>query len=97
MAPLLLPSWSLQGAYGAIAFGLLLTTFRLFRGPNLPDRIIALDLKAALVLCLSLVHAMDTGNPHYLDIAVAIAVVTFIGTIAFARFLEKPKEDNLND
>lgn len=89
----MVPDWVFQVAYATLALGVLSAFIRLVRGPSLPDRIVALDLISAIVMCFAAVHAADTGQTHYLDAALAIAVIAFIGTIAFARFIEKPKED----
>lgn len=85
----LIPSWTFQIAYAILILGVLSSFIRLIKGPSLPDRIVALDLIAAIVMCFAAVHAADTGQTHYLDAALAIAVIAFIGTIAFARFIEK--------
>jgi multicomponent Na+:H+ antiporter subunit F len=88
------PAWVFQLAYTVLALGMVCSFIRLVRGPSLPDRIIALDLISAIVMCFAAVHALDTGQTHYLDAALAIAVIAFIGTIAFARFIEKGVEDD---
>ncbi|MEM0966432.1 MAG: monovalent cation/H+ antiporter complex subunit F [Verrucomicrobiota bacterium] len=63
--------------------------WRLFRGPTLTDRVVAIDLIAGIVLSFSLLIALESGRSLYLTVAFAIAVVTFIGTIAIARHLER--------
>ena len=87
--PIELPAWAFLISYAALGFGFLFSVIRLAVGPSLPDRIVALDLAAAIVMCFAAVHAIDTGKTHYLDAALAIAVIAFIGTIAFARYIEK--------
>ena len=62
---------------------------RLIRGPSLPDRVIALDLLAILTIGLSAVYAVATDQPAFLDVAVILALVTFLGTVAFAYYLQK--------
>jgi multicomponent Na+:H+ antiporter subunit F len=73
---------------------LLLTAFilafiRLIKGPTLPDRIVALDLITILIVGFITTHAIRTNTSVYLDVAIAIALISFIGTIAFARYLER--------
>ncbi len=84
-----IPDWVFQAAYAVLALGIACAFIRMVKGPSLPDRIVALDLISAIVMCFAAVHAVDTGQTHYLDAALAIAVIAFIGTIAFARFIEK--------
>jgi len=86
---IMIPEWVFGIVYTALAVSLLLSGLRLIWGPDLPNRIVALDLAAAIVLCFAAVHAMDTGQTHFLDVALAIAVIVFISTIAFARHMEK--------
>ncbi len=65
------------------------TVFRLIKGPSLPDRIIALDLIALFLICFCGVFAGSTGQVAYLDIAVALALVVFLATVALARYTER--------
>lgn len=89
----MIPDWVFQIAYAILALGVFCAFVRMVKGPSLPDRIVALDLISAIVMCFAAVHAVDTGQTHYLDAALAIAVIAFIGTIAFARFIEKARGD----
>ena len=72
-----------------ITVGYICCFLRLATGPSLPDRIVALDLIAALTLGLCAAYTLKTGNPIYLDVAVVLALITFLGTIALAIYLEK--------
>jgi multicomponent Na+:H+ antiporter subunit F len=63
--------------------------WRLFRGPTIADRVVALDLIAGVVLSFSLLIALESGRALYLTVAFAIAVVSFIGTVAIARHLDR--------
>jgi len=68
---------------------LFLAFIRLFKGPTLPDRIVALDLIATLIMGFIATYAIGTDKPVYLDVSIAIALTSFIGTVAFARYLER--------
>ncbi|HCT72189.1 MAG TPA: hypothetical protein DF409_15770 [Bacteroidales bacterium] len=72
---------------------MLLALISLFRGPSLPDRIVALDLIASLSIGFTIVFAVSTGNYRYLDIAAIVALVIFIGTVAYASYLKKKYYD----
>jgi multicomponent Na+:H+ antiporter subunit F len=76
-------------AMGLLGAGLLLCLVRLVRGPSLPDRVVALDLMAILMVGLMAVDALATGDILPLRAAVVIALLAFLGTVAFARYLEK--------
>jgi len=66
-----------------------LTFYRLLRGPSLPDRVVALDLIAVITVGFIAVYAIDTGERVFLDAAIVVALITFLGTVAFAQYLER--------
>lgn len=69
----------------AIAF--LITTVRIIRGPTLPDRILGLDTLVAVAIGFIAVVGVKTGFNLYIDIALALGLVGFLATVAFARFV----------
>jgi multicomponent Na+:H+ antiporter subunit F len=68
---------------------LLLGFLRLALGPSLPDRVVALDFMTAVAVAAAGLWAITTGNPVFLDVAMVLALITFVGTVAFARYLER--------
>lgn len=74
--------------YFMLSLALLLSFIRLTRGPSFPDRVVALELIAAIVVGFVGVHAIDTGVPSLLDVAIVIALTAFLAAVGFARFLE---------
>ena len=80
------------GALGLLMLALFLAIFRLIRGPSLPDRVVALDLIGVISLGIVLVLTVRTEEPVYLDVAIVMGVVSFMGTVAFARYLERVAE-----
>lgn len=73
--------------YVALLLALLFALTRLALGPTLADRVVALDLIAFLSIGFIAVYTVDTGVTAWLDIAITLALVAFLGTIAFARFI----------
>jgi multicomponent Na+:H+ antiporter subunit F len=67
----------------------ILTFARLVRGPTLPDRVVAIDLFGVLIVCLLVVIAANTGEASFLDAAIVLALVSFVGTVAYARYVER--------
>jgi multicomponent Na+:H+ antiporter subunit F len=67
----------------------LIAAIRLVRGPTLPDRVVAMDLIGVLVLGTIVVGAAATDERAFLDAAVVIALIGFVGTVAYARYIEK--------
>jgi len=68
---------------------ILLAAVRLIRGPSLPDRVVALDLISILVAGTIAIYAIASGQPVFLDVATILALIGFLGTVAFARYIEK--------
>lgn len=76
-------------AMGMLSLSLVLTLARLIRGPSLPDRVVALDQFANLVVGIIVVHTIASGRTQVLRAAIVLALISFLGTIAFARYAEK--------
>lgn len=68
---------------------LLLTVGRLLRGPTLPDRVVALDLISTLVVGIICMCALVFDQPVYMRDALVLAVVSFLGTVAFAYYVAR--------
>lgn len=72
-----------------LAVPLLLGFVRLVLGPSVADRVVALDFMTAVAVAFAGVWAIATANPVFLDVAMVLALITFVGTVAFARYLER--------
>lgn len=62
---------------------------RLVRGPSLPDRVVALDLMTTLGIGIIAVYGMATNQAVLLDVAIVLALIAFLGTVAFGRYVER--------
>lgn len=75
-----------------------LAVVRLVRGPGLPDRVVALDFLAVALVSFCGLLALRTGVRALLDVALVLALVGFLATVAFARFAERgislPEEES---
>jgi len=72
-----------------LSIAMVLTFLRLAKGPTLPDRVVALELLASLTVGFIAVHTIFTGEPHFIDVAVVLALTAFLAAIGFARYLER--------
>ena len=72
----------------AVVLSILGAAVRVVIGPSLPDRVVALDLIGMLSVSFIAVVAIASDQPVLLDAAIALALVSFLGTVAFARFIE---------
>lgn len=79
--------WAAQAALALLLAGMVLVIIRLIRGPNLGDRILALDTLTMLGVGFIAAIAILTGFSLYLDIAIAIGLLGFLSTVALARYL----------
>ncbi len=82
-------SWSGWLSLNVFAVAMILAVARLLIGPTLADRVVALDLVAALAVGMIALYAIQRGEPMLLRAAIVVALVVFVGTIAFAKYLEK--------
>jgi multicomponent Na+:H+ antiporter subunit F len=74
---------------GLLMLAIALATVRLVRGPGLADRVVALDVIAVLAAALTAVFAIAFDQRVFLDVTMIVALISFVGTVAFARFLER--------
>lgn len=76
-------------ALAMLSVALLLAFVRLVRGPSLPDRVVALDLISILAAGVTAVYAIVVEQAVFLDVAIVLALISFLGVVAFARYIEK--------
>jgi multicomponent K+:H+ antiporter subunit F len=74
-------------ALGAVGAALLLTLYRLFRGPDIVDRVLALDTLAINLIALIVLSGILYGTTMHFEAALLFAMVGFIGTVSFCKFL----------
>lgn len=74
--------WMLLGAAFVIAL------WRLLRGPSLPDRVLALDTAYIMAMAGLLLLGLASGSTVLFEAALVIALLGFVATVAFARFIE---------
>lgn len=66
-----------------------ISMWRLLKGPTLPDRVVALDLIAVLAVGVIAVWSVYTEQPMLLRAGIVVALIVFVGTVAFAMYVEK--------
>jgi multicomponent K+:H+ antiporter subunit F len=74
-------------AFACIAAALLLNFWRLVRGPDLPDRILALDTMYINTVALLVLFGIHLDLTVYFEAALLIALVGFAGTVALCKYL----------
>ena len=78
---------AVQIAFALLSISFLLTVLRVLKGPTLPDRILALDMLVAVGIGFIAVTGLASGVTFNVDIAIALGLVGFLATVAFARFV----------
>lgn len=76
-------------AYATLALALGMSLLRLIQGPRLLDRVVALDLVAFITVAVIAVTAIDTEQRALIDVAITVALIAFVGSVVYARFLEE--------
>ena len=76
-------------AYAVLGVSLVLVLARLLRGPSLSDRVIALDMLSFIAIGVIAVYTVATQSAVMMDAALVLALVAFLGTLAFARYVER--------
>lgn len=71
----------------AVGISLVGAAYRFFRGVTLPDRVVALDTIATNLVVVAALLALARDSPFYISIALVIAVVGFLSTVAVSKFL----------
>lgn len=72
-----------------VSFALIAFIYRLIKGPSSPDRVIALDAIGVGIIALVGLLSIYVKTTFFVDIALLLAILSFIGTIAFSKFIEK--------
>ncbi|RSK32317.1 pH regulation protein F [Rhodovulum iodosum] len=80
-----------------IVLSVVLAFVRLVRGPSLPDRVVALDMMTVSIVAFCGLSAIRHDAPAFLDVAVVLALVGFLATVALARFAERNSARNRGD
>ena len=73
---------------GIIGAAILLCLLRMVRGPTTVDRAVAVDTTATVTTALLVLLGFAVERYVYLDVALVYALLTFIGSVAIARYLE---------
>ena len=85
-------AWAIDATALLIVLGLGFSFARLIKGPTLPDRVVSVDLITVLAVAVVGLLAVAHGDPDLLDVAVALALVAFLATLAFAWYAERRTE-----
>ena len=77
--------------FGMLLMAFILAFIRLLKGPEMSDRIVAMDLIASVTMAFILCYSVLVKNAIYLDIVIVISLISFIGTVAVSTYLKQKK------
>lgn len=80
---------TLKVTLAVLIIAFFLSMYRLAKGPRLYDRVVALDLITSISAGIILIYAIMTGKPMFVDVAVIIFMIAFLGTVAISKYLTK--------
>ncbi|MDD7909169.1 MULTISPECIES: cation:proton antiporter [Pseudovibrio] len=80
-------AFSVDFSLALLSVTFLIIVYRIIKGPGLPDRIVGLDLLVAVAIGLMAAIGVRSQYVLYVDIALALGLVGFLATVAFARFV----------
>lgn len=82
----------IEAAFIMVMLGVAFAFFRLLKGPSLPDRIVALDMMTVLIVAFCGLYAIRSNDTAFVDVAIVVAIIGFLATVALARFVERRTE-----
>jgi multicomponent Na+:H+ antiporter subunit F len=85
---MILEGFVLNLVFGMLFLSLVLAFIRLVIGPNLVDRVVALDMMSLIVMGIIATYCIQTDQPVLLDTAVVLALIAFVGAVAFGRYMK---------
>ena len=79
--------YALAFAFACIGLALLLALWRIVFAPDIADRVLALDTMVINSIALIVLYGVSAGTQIYFEAAMIIAMVGFVSTVAYARFV----------
>jgi multicomponent Na+:H+ antiporter subunit F len=80
---------SITAGFAMIMIGIVLCFIRLAKGPTLADRVVALDMMTVVLVAFCGLYAVFAEEAAFLDVAIVLALVGFLATVALARYAER--------
>jgi len=82
------------GILPVLSISVVLVFIRFIKGPGVVDRVIALDLLITIGIAIIAMYSVITNQPTFLDIAMILALIAFLGTVAFSYYLQRRKKND---
>lgn len=89
MSPADFLDWCVTIGFVMVMAALALGFVRLALGPSMADRVVALDMMTITIIVFCGIYAIYTGDASFLDVAIVLALIGFLATVALARYAER--------
>ena len=80
-------AYALLFAFGCFGLALVMNLWRVMTGPELSDRILALDTMVINTIALLILYGIHAGTAVYFEASMLFAMVGFVSTVAYCRYL----------
>lgn len=87
------PALALSLTVLCLVVALLAAAWRLLVGPTLADRVVALDMVSMLLVVFIVIFRVVSGVNAYMYAAIALALIAFLATVAFANYIDRTRGD----
>lgn len=77
-----------------LSISLLLVCFRFIKGPHTFDRAVALELFISIGIAVIAVFSVLSENSTFLDVAMILALIAFLGTVAYSYYIERRRRND---
>jgi multicomponent Na+:H+ antiporter subunit F len=71
-----------------LSLGAFFCLYRALQGPSIPDRAIAVDIMSVIFTSITALMALKFRLAYLIDLSIALAIISFVGTLALAKYLE---------
>lgn len=89
MTPETFLAWCVDAGFALVMISIALGFYRIAVGPSLTDRVVSLDMMTVTIVSFCGLYAIFSGVAAFLDVAIVVALIGFLATVALARFVER--------
>ncbi len=84
-----IPTWIFYISYTIFLAASLIVIIKMVKTESIIEKVLGLDLITAIIMCFSALYAIQSNNTVYLEISLCISIIAFLGTVSFARYMER--------
>jgi multisubunit Na+/H+ antiporter MnhF subunit len=89
MSPAEFLALAIDVSFAIVMLAIALGFYRIAKGPSLADRVVSLDMMTISIMAFCGLYAIFSGSTAFIDVAIVVALIGFLATVALARFAER--------